>query len=78
MPTDPNVVPSPPIPADEDAPDYVHHGGGHHSHKHRHGGGHHHHKHHHGGGHEEHAHDADHHLHADHPDHEDTHHQDAS
>lgn len=50
---------------DPSAPEYVHHGEGHHSHKHEHGEhGHHHHRHHHEGGEQQHAHAADHPLHA--------------
>lgn len=50
---------------DPSAPEYVHHGEGHHSHKHEHGEhGHHHHRHHHEGGEQQHTHAADHPLHA--------------
>ncbi len=60
---------APPTPASPSAPDYIHHGEGHHSHKHEHGEGHHHHRHHHQGGHEPHTHGPEHPLNANNPDH---------
>jgi len=57
------------------APEYAHHGDGHHSHAHEHGEhGHHPHSHHHAGGDHAHVHPSDHSLHDANPEHQ-THHR---
>jgi hypothetical protein len=60
----------PPQSADVDAPEYVAHPDGYHSHKHIHGTlDHHYHRHDHANGSQPHAHGPNHPIHADHPDH---------